>query len=109
MASGQSGMIVPSCTLGPCGWPTRVGASNPASRRALAPAAKVPQLLAGHVAARPTGENLLKALQEIALAIVEVAGERQRLVSELSPLHRTLLSFVGVPEVAYARLAPRAS
>jgi transposase len=75
------------------------------ARRALAPAAKVPKLLAGHVAARPTGENLLKALREIALATVEVAGARQRLVSELSPLHRTLLALIGVPEAAYARLA----
>lgn len=75
------------------------------ARRALAPAAKVPKLLAGHVAARPTGENLLKALQEISLATIELAGQRHRLVSELSPLHRTLLVLLGVPEAAYARVA----
>lgn len=75
------------------------------ARRALGPAAKVPNLLAGHVAARPTGENLLKALREIALATVELAGERQQLVSELSHLHRTLLALLGVSEAAYARVA----
>jgi hypothetical protein len=31
-------------------------------RRALAPDAKVLNVLAGHVPARPTGDNLLKAL-----------------------------------------------
>jgi transposase len=75
------------------------------ARRTLAPAAKVPNLLAGHVAARPTGENLLNALREISLATIELTGERYRLVSELSHLQRTLLSLVGVPEAAYARVA----
>jgi hypothetical protein len=75
------------------------------ARRALAPAATVPKLLAGHVAARPTGENLLRALQEIALATVILGGECHRLVSELSTLHRTLLALLGVPETAYARVA----
>jgi transposase len=79
------------------------------ARRALAPAAKVPNLLAGHVAARPTGENLLKALREVSLATVELAGERQRLVSELNHLQRTLLALLGVPETAYARLASESS
>ena len=79
------------------------------ARRALGPAAKVPNLLAGHVAARPTGENLLKALREIALATVEIAGERHRLVAELSQLQRTLLALVGVPEQAYARVASSSS
>ena len=60
------------------------------ARRALGPAAKVPTRLAGQVAARPTGENLLKALREIALATVEIAGQRYRLVAELSPLQQTL-------------------
>jgi len=75
------------------------------ARRALGPAAKVPNLLAGHVAARPTGENLLKALREIALATLDIAGQRYRLVTELSQLQRTLLALVGVPEQAYARVA----
>ncbi|MBI4491682.1 MAG: hypothetical protein HY690_02695, partial [Chloroflexi bacterium] len=59
-------------------------------------------LLAGHVAARPTGENVLTALREITLATLEVAGTPYRLVSRLTPLHRTLLVLLGVPEVAYA-------
>jgi transposase len=79
------------------------------ARRALAPAAKVPNLLAGHVAARPTGENLLKALREVSLATVELAGERQRLVSELNHLQRTLLALLSVPEAAYARVVSGAS
>lgn len=75
------------------------------ARRALGPTAKVPHLLAGHVAARPTGDNVLKALREIALATVAIAGQRYRLVAELSPLQQTLLRLLGVPERAYARLA----
>ena len=74
------------------------------ARRALGAQAKIPNLLAGHVAARPTGENLLKALREISLATIEIAGQRHRLVSELTQLQRTLLQLLAVPEVAYARL-----
>jgi transposase len=73
------------------------------ARRALAAGEKVPNLLAGHVAARPTGENVLAALREITLATVEVAGSPYRLVSRLAPLHRTLLILLGIPQVAYAR------
>ena len=47
-----------------------------AARRALGPLAKVPNLLAGHVAARPTGDNLLKALQTISLVTLDLAGTR---------------------------------
>jgi transposase len=75
------------------------------ARRALGPTAKVPHLLAGHVAARPTGDNVLKALREIALATVAIAGQRYRLVTELSPLQQTLLRLLGVPDHAYARVA----
>jgi hypothetical protein len=74
------------------------------ARRALGAAAKVPNLLAGHVAARPTGDNLLKALREISLATIEIAGQRHRLVSQLTLLQQTLLPLRGVPEIAYARL-----
>lgn len=76
-----------------------------AARRALAPDAKVPNLLAGHVAARPTGENLLKALREISLVTLELAGQPHRAVSAFTSLQRTLLQLLGVPEVAYARLS----
>ena len=75
-----------------------------AARRALTPGAKVPNLLAGHVAARPTGDNLLKALQTISLVTLELAGTPHRLPSALSPLHQTLLTLLDVPEEAYARL-----
>jgi len=74
------------------------------ARRALGAQAKVPNLLAGHVAARPTGDNLLKALREISLATIEIAGHRHRLVSEVTPLQQTLLRLLGIPEDAYARL-----
>jgi hypothetical protein len=75
------------------------------ARRALGAQAKVPNLLAGHVAARPTGDNLLKALREISLVTVESAGHRHRLVSDLTRLQHTLLRLLGIPEVAYERLA----
>jgi hypothetical protein len=76
-----------------------------AARRALAPGAKVPNLLAGHVAARPTGDNLLKALQTISLVTLELAGTRHRAPSALTPLHQTLLQLLNVSADAYARLA----
>jgi transposase len=72
-----------------------------AARRALAPTEKVPNLLAGHVAARPTGENVLKALQPISLVTLLVAGQRQQLVAALTPLQHTLLRLIAVPEAAY--------
>ena len=76
-----------------------------AARQALGPKATVPNLLAGHVAARPTGDNLLKALSTISLVTLELAGTSHRAPSALTPLHRTLLQLLDVPEDAYARLA----
>lgn len=76
-----------------------------AARRALGPIAKVPNLLAGHVAARPTGDNLLKALRTISLVTLELAGTPHRAPSALTPLHRSVLQLLNVPEDAYARLA----
>jgi transposase len=75
------------------------------ARRTLGAAEKVANLLAGHVAARPTGDNLLKALREISLVTFQFAGLRHRAPSDLTPLQRTLLGLLGVPEDAYARLA----
>lgn len=76
-----------------------------AARRALGPLAKVPTLLAGHVAARPTGDNLLKALRSIALVTLEFDGVPHRAPSVLTPLHQTLLHLLDVSEATYARLA----
>ena len=76
-----------------------------AARRTLGAAEKVADLLAGHVAARPTGDNLLKALGTISLASFDFGGARHRAPSDLTPLHRTLLRLLGVPEDAYAQLA----
>ena len=73
--------------------------------QALGQGEKVADLLAGHVAARPTGENVLKALREIALVTVDLEGGRQRWVADLSALQRTLLRLLGVPDAAYAQLA----
>lgn len=75
------------------------------ARRALGPAAKVPALLAGHVAARPTGDNLLKALRTISLVTLELDDALHRAPSALTALHQTLLHLLDVPESAYARLA----
>ncbi len=74
------------------------------ARRTLGAQAKLPNLLAGHVAARPTGDNLLQALRVISLATLEIAGQPHRLASELTSLQRTLLRLLGVSEVAYERL-----
>jgi transposase len=74
------------------------------ARHALAPDEKVPNLLAGHVAARPTGDNLFKALRGIALVTFEIDGFRQQQVADLTPLQHTLLPLLSVPEAAYARL-----
>ena len=64
----------------------------------------MPNLLAGHVAPRPTGDNLFKALRDIALVTFEIAGVRQQQVADLTPLQRTLLPLLSVPEAAYTRL-----
>jgi hypothetical protein len=74
------------------------------ARRALAPAQRVPNLLAGHVAARPTGDNLFKALRDIALVTFEIEGLRHQVVEDLRPLQHTLLHLLNIPETAYARL-----
>lgn len=76
-----------------------------AARQALAPAEKVPHLLAGHVAARPTGDNLLTALQPIALVTLVAAHEIQHLIADLTPLQRTVLRLLAVPELSYQRFA----
>lgn len=75
-----------------------------AARRALAAGQKVPNLLAGHVAARPTGENILKALREIALVTFDLGGLPARAVAELTNLQQTLLRLLAVPATAYTAL-----
>ena len=62
----------------------------------------MPNLLAGHVAARPTGDNLFKALRDIALVTFETGGLHHHLVEDLRPLQRTLLQLLSVPEATYA-------
>jgi hypothetical protein len=78
-----------------------------AARHALAAvgATKVPRLLAGHVAARPTGDHLLKAFQEFTLVLVTLDGVRQRWVSDRTALHRTVLRLLDVSESASTCLA----
>ena len=76
-----------------------------AARRTLGAGGKLPGLLAGHVAARPTGANILRALREIALVRVRVGGEPHQWLADLTPLQRRLLARIHVPEAAYARLA----
>ncbi len=76
-----------------------------AARRALAPGQKVPNLLAGHVAARPTGDNLVKALRDIALVQLEIDGRPHQQVADLTALQRTLLPFLNISEAAYGRLS----
>jgi hypothetical protein len=76
-----------------------------AVRQALATGEKMAGRLAGHGAARPTGDNLLNALSEITLARVQVAGEWHRAASTLRPLHHRLLQSLGVPGTVYTDLA----
>ena len=76
-----------------------------AARQAVGAGEKVAGLLAGHVAARPTGDNLLKALSEITLARVQVAGTWHRAASTLRPLHHRLLQLLGIPDTVYTDLA----
>lgn len=76
-----------------------------AARRALGPLAKVPTPLAGHVAARPPGDNPLKALRSSALVTLEFDGVPHRAPSVSTPLHRTLLHLLDVSEATHARLA----
>jgi len=76
-----------------------------AARQAVGAGQKVANLLAGHVAARPTGENMLKALSAISLVTFAHAGLQYRAVSHLTPLQRTLLDLLGVQETAYTCLA----
>lgn len=76
-----------------------------AARQALAAGEKLPGLLAGHVAARPTGDNLLKALSEMTLVWVQIAGEWHRAASTLRPLQQRLLQLLGVSDAVYANLA----
>jgi transposase len=74
------------------------------ARRGLAAGEKVAGLLAGHVAARPTGDNLLNALGEITLVRFQVAGAWHQAVSTLRPLQHRLLQLLGVPDTLYAGL-----
>lgn len=76
-----------------------------AARQAVGVGQKVDHLLAGHVAARPTGENLLRALNQISLVTFIQAGQWQRAVAALTPLQHTVLRLLNVPEAAYARFA----
>lgn len=75
-----------------------------AARQALAAGEKVPNLLAGHVAARPTGENMLNALRTITLVTFDLAGCPARAVADLTDLQQTLLRLLGVPASAYTAL-----
>ena len=74
------------------------------ARRTPGAGVKRPGLLAGQVAARPTGENLLKVLQESALVQVVIAGARHRRVAALSPLQQRVLALLHVPATVHARL-----
>jgi hypothetical protein len=57
------------------------------------------------VAACPTGDNLRKALGQIAPVRIQVSNGWHSVVSALTPLHRRLLPLLGAPEAVYARLA----
>jgi transposase len=76
-----------------------------AARQAVGAEQKVANLLAGHVAARPTGANQLLALREISLVIFAHGGLHHRAVSTLTPLQQTVLRLLNVPEAAYAHVA----
>jgi hypothetical protein len=52
----------------------------------------------------PNRRQSLQALRDIALVTFEIAGVRQQQVADLTPLQRTLLPLLRVPEAAYTRL-----
>jgi transposase len=62
---------------------------------------KLPRLLAGHVDAIPTGENILRALQGILLLVEEGQHERERWLNPLRPEQHNLLRLLGVPIEAW--------
>jgi transposase len=57
---------------------------------------KMPRLLAGHVAAVPTGENILRAFEALYLIIEDDEHGRQYEMSELYPEQRQLWHLLGI-------------
>lgn len=62
---------------------------------------KFPRLLAGHVDAIPTGENVLRALEGIVLIIEETAGGREHWINLPHPEQKGLWSLLGIPPPAW--------
>jgi transposase len=58
---------------------------------------KLERLLAGHVAAVPTGENILRAFEHLYRIVEEEEHGRQSEMSALSPEQRELWRLLGIP------------
>jgi transposase len=63
---------------------------------------KVTNLLAGHVDAVPTGENILRAFEHLFLIIEAEEHGRESAMSELSPEQAELWRLLGIQEPAWA-------
>lgn len=63
---------------------------------------KVARLLAGHVAAVPTGENVLLAFEHLFLIVEEEDHGRECGMSELTALQRELWQLLGMEQLAYS-------
>lgn len=72
-----------------------------ARRNLSSPTDKVDDLLAGHVPARPTGENILKAFLGFHAIIVTCAGQRFFRLPPPRPVQAKLLSLLGVHQIRY--------
>jgi transposase len=65
------------------------------------PKDKIPNLLAGHVAARPTGENIFRAFAYFHAVVLYCDGERRVKIPPLDPVQATLLRLLGIREIRY--------
>jgi hypothetical protein len=62
---------------------------------------KFPNLLAGHVAAVPTGENILRMFQDVLLLIEEGQHGRECWVNPLTAAQQALWDFLEIPAPSF--------
>ena len=65
------------------------------------PKDKIPGLLAGHVPARPTGQNILRAFYHFHAVVVSYHGQKALRIPHVTTVQATLLRLLGVPEIRY--------
>lgn len=65
------------------------------------PEDKIPDLLAGHVPARPTGENIFRAFSYFHAVVLSYKGQRTMKLPPLEPVQAILLRLLGVGNISY--------